>query len=136
MSHQIIQQLFEAQLNVLAQAQGLAVAWPNTIYEPDGSSEYLRCFTLPAETASSDLAGEHEMVTGVFQVTHVIPAGAGTGRVGEVCEALRAKFPIYEYLQRGAFKVQVMSKPQRGPMIQGDGEASVPISISYRADTF
>lgn len=135
MSHQIIQQLFEAQLENWAQAQGLAIAWPNASFEPDGR-EYLRSFTLPADTASHDLAGVHEIFTGVFQVSHVIPAGAGTGRIGEVCEALKGLYPIYEYLQRGAFKVQVMSKPRRGPMIQGDGEATVPISISYRADTF
>lgn len=135
MSHQIIQQLFEKGLQQWAQGQGLAVAYPNVQFEPAGAA-YLRCFTLPADTASNDLAGDHELLTGVFQVSVVMQAGAGTGIAGRVCDGLKEHFPIYSYLQRDAFKVQVMSKPQRGPLIQGDGEATVPISISYRSDTF
>lgn len=135
MSHQIIQQLFEKGLQQWVQGQGLAIAYPNDQFEPQGAA-YLRCFTLPADTASNDLAGDHELLTGVFQVSVVMQAGAGTDVAGWVCEGLKGQFPIYSYLQRDAFKVQVMSKPQRGPLIQGDGEATVPISISYRADTF
>lgn len=135
MSHQIIQQLFEKGLQQWAQGEGLAIACPNVQFEPQGKT-YLRCFTLPADTASNDLAGDHELLTGVFQVSVVMQAGAGTNEAGRVCDGLKGHFPIYSYLQRDAFKVQVMSKPQRGPLIQGDGEATVPISISYRADTF
>lgn len=135
MSHQIIQQLFEKGLQLWAQSEGMAIAYPNVQFEPPGAA-YLRCFTLPADTASNDLAGDHELLTGVFQVSVVMQAGAGTDVAGRVCEGLKGQFPIYSYLPRDAFKVQVMSKPQRGPLIQGDGEATVPISISYRSDTF
>lgn len=135
MSHQTIQSLFEASLSAWASAQPLPIAYPNVKFTP-GEGVYLRCFTLPADTASNDLAGEHELFTGVFQVSVVIPAGIGTGRAGEICEALKQLWPIYSHLARDTFKVQVMSKPQRGPLIQGDGEATVPISISYRSDNF
>lgn len=135
MSHQIIQQLFEASLGRWAQGEGLAIAYPNVQFDPAGAS-YLCCFTLPADTASNDLAGEHELLTGVFQVSVVMPAGTGSNDAGRICQGLKQLYPIYGYLERDAFKVQVMSKPQRGPLIQGDSEATVPISISYRSDTF
>lgn len=135
MSHQTVQQLFETSLTSWAQVQGIKISYPNVHFQPDGDA-YLRCFTIPALTESNDLAGEHELLSGVFQVSVVVPAGVGTTKAGEVCEGLKQLWPIYSSLQRDDFKVQIMSKPQRGPLIQGDGEATVPISISYRSDTF
>ncbi|MFU1923223.1 phage tail terminator-like protein, partial [Klebsiella pneumoniae] len=68
MSHEIIQQLFEARLDVWAKAKGIPVAYPNVTFEPTPGAIYLRCFTLPAGTTSSDLGGYHRGFTGVFQI--------------------------------------------------------------------
>lgn len=119
MSHEIIQQLFEARLDVWAKAKGIPVAYPNVTFEPTPGAIYLRCFTLPAGTTSSDLGGYHRGFTGVFQISIVVPGGQGTGVAADIIAELGQQFPLYSELSRPGFSVQVVSPPAPGPWISG-----------------
>ncbi|HGN0763387.1 TPA: phage tail terminator-like protein [Pseudomonas aeruginosa] len=136
MSHEIIQQLFEARLDVWAKANGIPVAYPNVTFEPTPGAIYLRCFTLPAGTTSSDLGGYHRGFTGVFQISIVVPGGQGTGVAADIIAELGQQFPLYSELSRPGFSVQVVSPPAPGPWISGDIADTKPVSIGYRADIF
>ncbi|MBH4535569.1 DUF4128 domain-containing protein [Pseudomonas aeruginosa] len=136
MSHEIIQQLFEARLDVWAKAKGISVAYPNVTFEPTPGAIYLRCFTLPGGTTSSDLGGNHRGFTGVFQISIVVPGGQGTGVAADIIAELGQQFPLYSELSRPGFSVQVVSPPAPGPWISGDIADTKPVSIGYRADIF
>ncbi|PCC84087.1 hypothetical protein COK51_34240, partial [Pseudomonas aeruginosa] len=117
-------------------AKGIPVAYPNVAFEPTPGAIYLRCFTLPAGSTSSDLGGYHRGFTGVFQISIVVPGGQGTGVAADIIAGLGQQFPLYSELSRPGFSVQVVSPPAPGPWISGDIADTKPVSIGYRADIF
>jgi hypothetical protein len=60
---------------------------------PIAGETYLRAFSLPADTASNTLSGDHRLYTGVFQVNIVAPSGKYPIK-RPVC------FPEYGFLQK------------------------------------
>ena len=138
MSHKIVRSLLEARLAAWAKLQkpALRIVFQNVAFKPVEGEIYLRAFSIPARTGSDDLAGEHRVYTGLFQITIVTPAGIGTGAGEGLAEDLAALFALNDRLSRGDFTVLVMTPVEPGPEQQEDTGYALPVSFQYRADTF
>lgn len=137
MSHNIIASIYEARLIAWAKALPvpLKVVVENEAYAPKDGETYLKAYTLPADTASNTLAGDHRLYTGVFQVSIVTPSGKYRGVAGALADQIAALFPLYERSTKGALTVVTMSPVDPGPGISEDATYTVPTSFLYRADT-
>ena len=136
MSHKIVRSLFEARLAAWAKLQKpvLRIAYQNVAFKPADGETYLRAFSIPARTGSDDLAGEHRVYTGLFQVTIVTPAGIGSGAGERLMDELADLFPVNHRLTRDGFNVLVMTPIEPRPEQQEDTSYSLPVSLQYRAD--
>jgi hypothetical protein len=136
MSHNIIASIYEARLIAWAKAlpTPIKVVVENEAYEPGNGVTYLRAFTLPGDTASNTLAGDHKLFTGVFQVSIVTPAGKYRGAAGALGDQIAALFPLYERITKNSLTVVTMTLVDQGPGIPGDTTFTVPVSFMYRAD--
>lgn len=137
MSHAIIASIYEAKLIAWnnARPQKLKIVFENMAYTPAADETYLRAFTIPGDTASNTLGGDHRLFTGVFQVSIIAPAGTGKSKTNPIVDELASLFPLYVRDTKGGFVVTVMSPVDQAPGITGDTSYTVPVSFSYRADT-
>ncbi|QVW25363.1 hypothetical protein KJF94_07250 [Pseudomonas hormoni] len=137
MSHNIVASIYEAKLIAWAKARPtpLKVVVENETYKPVDGETYLKAFTLPADTASNTLGGDHKLYTGVFQVSIVTPSGKYRGDAGVIADQIAALFPLYERNTKGPLTVVTMSPVHPGPGIPDDTTFTVPVSLLYRADT-
>lgn len=137
MSHAIIASIYEAKLIAwnAAKAQKLKIVFENTAYTPVAGETYLRAFTIPGDTASNTLGGDHRLYTGVFQVSIIAPAGTGKTETNPLVSELTSLFPLYARSTKDEVTVITMSPVDPGPGITGDSAYTVPVSFSYRADT-
>lgn len=137
MSHAIVASIYEAKLIAWnnARPQKLKIVFENTAYTPAADETYLRAFTIPGDTASNTLGGDHRLFTGVFQVSVIAPAGTGKTKTNPIVEELTSLFPLYARDTKGTVIVVTMSPVDQGPGITGDSVYTVPVSFSYRADT-
>ncbi|SEM50259.1 Bacteriophage related protein of unknown function [Pseudomonas sp. ok272] len=137
MSHAIITSIYEAKLITWnsARSEKLKIVFENTAYTPAAGETYLRAFTIPGDTASNTLGGDHRLFTGVFQVSIIAPAGTGKAKTNPIVDELAALFPLYARDTKGAVTVITMSPVDPGPGITGDSTYTVPVSFLYRADT-
>lgn len=138
MSHKTIRSLFEARLAdwAILKKPALRIAFQNVSFTPAANETYLRAFLMPAGTGSDDLAGEHRVYSGLFQITIVTPAGGGSGAGEGLADELAALFPLNTRLSRDDLTVLVMAPVEPGPQQQEDTSFSLPVSFQYRADTF
>ena len=138
MSHKIVRSLFEARLAAWAKLQkpALRIAYQNVVFKPADGETYLRAFTLPAGTDSSDLAGDHREYLGLFQITIVTPVGIGPGAGEALADELATLFLLNGLLSKDEFSVMVMTPVEPGPTQQEDTAFGLPVSFRYRADTF
>jgi hypothetical protein len=137
MSHNTIASIYEAKLIAWAKAQPtpLKVVVENEEFTPVDGATYLKAFTLPGDTASNTLAGDHKLFTGVFQVSIVTPAGKYRGAAGALADQIAALFPLYERNTKNSLTVVTMTPVDQGPGIPDDTTYTVPVSFLYRADT-
>ncbi|EIM14253.1 phage tail terminator-like protein [Pseudomonas chlororaphis] len=137
MSHQVIASIYEARLIAWAGSlpDPLRVELENGVFSPEDGETYLRAFTLPADTASNTLGGDHRLYTGVFQVSIVTPAGKYRGVGGTLVDQIAALFPLYERNTKNALTVVTMTPVDQGPGIPSDTTYTIPVSFAYRADT-
>ncbi|ROL94162.1 hypothetical protein BK636_02090 [Pseudomonas chlororaphis] len=137
MSHNTIAGIYEARLIVWAKALPvpIKVVVENEAYEPGNGVTYLRAFTLPGDTASNTLAGDHKLYTGLFQVSIVTPSGKYRGPAGAIADQIAALFPVNERNTKEALTVVTMTPVEQGPGISSDTTYTVPVSFMYRADT-
>lgn len=137
MSHAIIASIYEAKLIAWnnARPQKLKIVFENMAYTPAADETYLRAFSIPGDTASNTLAGDHRLFTGIFQVSIIAPAGTGKSKTNPIVDELASLFPLYVRDTKGGVVVIVMSPVDQGPGITGDTSYTVPVSFSYRADT-
>lgn len=137
MSHSLIASIYEAKLIAWARAltTPLKVVVENEAYKPGDSDTYLKAFTLPGDTASNTLGGDHRLYTGVFQVSIVTPSGKYRGPAGTIADQIAALFPLYERNTKNALTVVTMTPVDQGPGIPDDTTYTVPVSFAYRADT-
>ncbi|WWL45685.1 phage tail terminator-like protein [Pseudomonas parakoreensis] len=136
MSHNTIAAIYETRLIAWAKAlpTPLKVVMENETYTPVDGVTYLKAFTLPGDTASSTLAGDHKLYTGVFQISIVTPSGKYRGAAGTLADQIAALFPLYERNTKGALTVVTMTPADQGPGIPGETTFTVPVSFMYRAD--
>lgn len=136
MSHAIIASIYEAKLIAWnsARPEKLKIVFENMAYTPAAGETYLRAFTIPGDTASNTLAGDHRLYTGVFQVSVIAPTGTGKIKTGPIATELTALFPLYARDTKGAVTVVTMSPVDPGAGITGDSTYTVPVSFSYRSD--
>jgi len=137
MSHNIIASIYEARVITWAKARPvpLKVVVENGAYAPKDGETYLQAFTLPADTTSNTLGGDHRLYTGVFQVSIVTPSGKFRGPAGTLADEITALFPLYERNTKSGLTVVTLTPPDQGPGIPGDTTYTVPLSFQYRADT-
>ncbi len=138
MSHAIIASIYEAKLITWnnARPEKLKIVFENTAYTPAADETYLRAFTLPGDTASNTLGGDHRLFTGVFQVSIIAPAGTGKTKTNPIAEELIDLFPLYARDTKRLVTVVTMSPVDPGPGTTGDSTYTVPVSFLYRADTY
>ncbi|WP_338487053.1 phage tail terminator-like protein [Pseudomonas trivialis] len=137
MSHAIIASIYEAKLIAwnAARPEKLKIVFENTAYAPAEGETYLRAFTIPGDTASNTLGGDHRLYTGVFQVSIIAPAGTGKTKTNPIAADIIALFPLYVRDVKNGFVVTPMTPVDVGPGITGDYAYTVPLSFSYRSDT-
>ncbi|QJI38215.1 phage tail terminator-like protein [Pseudomonas sp. ADAK13] len=137
MSHAIIASIYEAKLIAwnATRSEKLKIVFENTTYTPAAGETYLQAFTIPGDTASNTLGGDHRLFTGVFQVSVIAPAGTGKTQTNPVVGELTTLFPLYARDTKGSVTVVTMSPVDPGPGITGDSTYTVPVSFLYRADT-
>lgn len=135
MSKATIRTLLESRLRAWADARPISVDWENQTFEAPADA-YLRFFILPAPTDSQTLDGSHRLYTGVFQISIVCPKEAGP-QPGEAIEAeLEALFPYSLRVTSGNFELTQTSPLSAGPVINEADRYTIPMSGTYRADTF
>ena len=125
----------ETRLAAWANTKNLRVAYQNQNFTPATGETYLTTATLPALTDSLTLAGDHREYTGIFQVSVVTPAGKGAGAGEALADELAALYPLNDRLSKGAFIVQIITPMAVAREIQGDTDFTIPVSLTYRADT-
>ncbi|MEB0106129.1 phage tail terminator-like protein [Pseudomonas sp. MH9.3] len=137
MSHAIIASIYEAKLIAwnAARPEKLKIVFENTAYAPAEGETYLSAFTIPGDTASNTLGGDHRLYTGVFQVSIIAPAGTGKTKTNPIAADIIALFPLYVRDVKNGFVVTPMTPVDVGPGITGDYAYTVPLSFSYRSDT-
>ncbi|WP_439878863.1 phage tail terminator-like protein [Pseudomonas prosekii] len=137
MSHAIIASIYEAKLIAwnAARPEKLEIVFENTAYTPAAGETYLRAFTIPGDTASNTLGGDHRLFTGVFQVSIIAPAGTGKTKTNPIAAELTDLFLLYVRDTKNGFVVTPMTPVDQGPGITGDSTYTVPLSFSYRSDT-
>lgn len=137
MSHAIIASIYEAKLIAWnsIRKQKLKIVFENMAYTPAAGETYLRAFTIPGDTASNTLGGDHRLYTGVFQVSIIAPAGTGKTETNPLVSELTSLFPLYARSTKDEVTVITMSPVDPGAGITGDSVYTVPVSFSYRADT-
>lgn len=136
MSHAIIASIYEAKLIVwnAARSEKLKIVFENTAYTPAAGETYLRAFTIPGDTASNTLGGDHRLYTGVFQVSIIAPAGSSKTKTNQIAAELTDLFRLYARDMKSGLTVVTISPMDHGPGVTGDSTYTVPISISYRSD--
>ena len=136
MSHAIIASIYEAKLIAwnAARPEKLKIVFENTAYAPADGETYLRAFTIPGDTASNTLGGDHRLYTGVFQVSIIAPAGTGKAKTNPIVAELAALFPLYVRDTKNGFVVTPMTPVYTGPGIMSNSTYTVPVSFSYRSD--
>ena len=128
MSKATIRTLLESRLKAWADARPISVDWENQTFGAPADT-YLRFFILPAPTDSQTLDGSHRLYTGVFQISIVCPKDAGP-QPGE------ALFPYSLRVTSGNFELTQTSPLSAGPVINEADRYTIPMSGTYRADTF
>ncbi len=138
MSHAIIASIYETKLIAwnAARLEKLKIVFENTAYTPAADETYLRAFTLPGDTASNTLGGDHRLYTGVFQVSIVAPAGSGKAKTNPVVAELVDLFPAYARDTKGEVTVIAMTPAGPGPGVAGEYSYTVSVFFTYRADVF
>src|SRR5471032_744732 len=107
MSHAIIASIYEAKLIAwnAARSEKLKIVFENTAYTPTAGETYLRAFTIPGDTASNTLGGDHRLYTGVFQVNIIALAGTGKAKTNPISSELTTLFPLYARDSKGGLTV-------------------------------
>lgn len=135
MSHARVRTLFSAALANFAQQKGLEVSYDNVMIEFTGDT-YIKSHTIPADTFSDTLSGDHKGFIGMYQMTIVTKYGVGSLVAETLVDELQSIFIVNQmFTDTSGFSVQVIS-PIKVPEGKQDGTVWVlPCYFDYRADT-
>lgn len=124
---------------LLTLTPAMAIAWPNTHYNPAADVPFLSVAVLPGQTDNPTVGGGGNALkryVGVFQVNVHSPADTGEGDARRVGDLLTALFPVGLSMSYNGVTVRVM-RPVAMAQAFADGAWSVmPTSIFYQADIF
>ena len=134
MSQAIVRQAFEQRLDSWSIANSVPVAWENVDFTPP-AGPYTRAFLLPAQTTSDTLDKTHRRYQGVFQVTLVMPSGAGAGAAEALVVSLSSAFAPQTPLVVSGVTVYVLTPMSAAPAQQEPDRYVVPVSCQYEAHT-
>ncbi len=129
-----IRAALEVRLDAFAKEEGLRVAWEGRTFKPITRQSHLRAFVMPASSDSNDLAGQHRLYRGVFQVDLVMVSGTGMGDIERKAAQVIAHFPKNLRLPVENQFVQLISVMSMGPKLPQDGFIAVPLTSYYRMD--
>jgi hypothetical protein len=142
MSHAKIRNIFNYQMSLFAEDNGLRIAFDNINFSPDVNETYIQCHLVPADTITRTLSGDHKEYLGFYQMKVITASGDGSGSADDVVEKLQAKFPVDSVFSEDTitdepttFYVQIIS-----PVYSPDGKDQygswvIPCRFQYRADT-
>lgn len=137
MSHSAIRKSFNDIVRSYGASKGWEVVLENSVATPTLNIPYLKTFLLPASATSETLSGDHKRYIGVYQITLVLPAGEGTGRVTTVSQELQELFPVYgrvDYSTAPDKQVVIMTPLDTINGTVKDGAFYTPLSFNYRSD--
>lgn len=117
-----------ARAELLAEATGLPVAFPEVSFQPPAEGGYLRVRFFPNAPAWQGLASGR-VDQGILQVTVVWPRNEGVVRPLAVAGQVKAHFPKDLSLSG----VIVTAEPFASALIPDEAEALVPVSILWKA---
>lgn len=135
MSPPRIRSAFESRLATWAASKGLPVVWQN-VGAGSVTGDHLRAFLLPAQTLSSDLAGQHRGYRGIFQVSIFTRPNIGANRAESLARELDDLFPVALRMLSAGLTVQVMTPMASRPSIVETDWYSVPVDCRYEAHEF
>ena len=131
-----IKAAFHEQLNIVAQEEGLDVAWPATSYEPVQGIDYIIPTLFPATNRPAAVGKDSaNRVTGFYQIMIRTPATEGEGQANDIITKLYPKFKRGTVLKIGSdLRIRIESF-QTIEMTddQSDWHTSV-VRASYRSD--
>lgn len=137
MSNKLIRSLLEKSLKDWAASRmpPLRIAYQDVAFTPGQDETYLRCFVMPANTGSDDLAGVHRVYRGVWQVSIVKPKGGGLGAAGGIEVELSDLYLNNLLIKSGSFELFIRSPMSAAAPIGDEVNTTIPVSCQYRADT-
>lgn len=136
MSQARIRQALESALKTWADAQGIVVAWENVTLVSPPAGAYLRSQLLPLPTESADIGGKNRRFGGVYQVTLVMPTGAGPGAADALAAAVAALYPPGVPIVVSGLSVWIVRPMSQAPPVVDRDRFIVPCSLTYAADTY
>ncbi|HIC7817462.1 TPA: phage tail terminator-like protein [Enterobacter ludwigii] len=127
--------LLDKHLGSWADEQGIPVSWDNVEFTPPETGVYLQSHDLPATPYSIDLAGTCLVFPGVYQLNVIARAASGRTLAAQTAKNITALFPQNLELSGEGFTCWVLSLPSIHPGINNGVNWTVPVSLTYRAET-
>lgn len=121
----------------LASVQGLPdLVTENRTYAP-GNNPWCRSTLLPARSTTPMWgAGVTLMLTGIYQVDVIVPAGSDTTASSPICKAvMSAFFPGTTNITDGTHTVIITNITQLGAMVDEEMNYTVPLQIEWAVYT-
>lgn len=133
MSQSLIRAAFETRLKTWADAQTPAIplAWQNVPFAPT-PGRYARALLLPSPTRCDTLEGGHRRYQGIFQVSLVMPVGAGSRTAEVLAGDLDATFPMT--FEHDGLRICLLQPMSAAPAIADADRYVIPVSAPYRVD--
>lgn len=111
---------------------GHPIAWPNTPYEPQSGTTYLRPHFLPQETIQVGLGSDGlDDTMGIYQVDVVTPAESGRSTIPDDIADHFSRGTVLSY---NSVNLRIRSV-SIGPAIRDGAFYFVPLSISFQTYT-
>lgn len=132
--HLDISAALDVNLNTVASANSIPVAWENVDYKPTVGTLYLRPTLLPADTdpfgTSYDSSLDH---LGIYQIDVIAPVDQGKGQAFTKADIIATAFSYGELSYNGVIVTIKSSSPSPG---KRDGAWFIlPVIISYQSIT-
>ncbi|EPK3183965.1 DUF4128 domain-containing protein [Enterobacter kobei] len=127
--------LLDKHLGKWADEQDIPVSWDNVKFTPPETGVYLQSHDLPATPYSIDLAGTCLVFPGVYQVNVIAKSATGRVLAAQTAKKITALFFQNLELSGKGFSCWVMSIPAIHPGINNGVNWTVPVSLTYRAET-
>jgi hypothetical protein len=127
--------LLDKHLGKWADEQSIPVSWDNVEFTPPETGVYLQSHDLPATPYSIDLAGTCLVFPGVYQINVIAKSATGRTLAAQTAKKITTLFFQNLELSGEGFSCWVISFPAIHPGINNGVNWTVPVSLTYRAET-